>query len=71
MLYWIERAELVSGETCVTVCIAVRRAQNRGENDTGTERERESKRTMEGEQNSYREENAGYVTEIAMCSDSQ
>jgi hypothetical protein len=39
----IERTELVSGEMCVTVCIAVRGIQ-RGKNDTGTER----KRTIEG-----------------------
>jgi hypothetical protein len=33
--------------------------------------QRESKRTVEGGQNSLREENARYVTEFAICSDSQ
>jgi hypothetical protein len=46
----IERTELVSGETIVTICIAVRGAEIVGKNDTGTEREREreSKITIEG-----------------------
>jgi hypothetical protein len=48
----IERTGLVSGETSVTICIAVRRAEIVGKNDTGTETERESKRTIEGGQNS-------------------
>jgi hypothetical protein len=46
VIHWIERAELVSGEACVTVCIAVRRAQNRGKSDTWTEREREREREL-------------------------
>jgi hypothetical protein len=36
----IETTDLVSGETSVTVCIAVRGIE-RGKSDTGTERERE------------------------------
>jgi hypothetical protein len=47
----IDRTELVSGETCVTVCIAVRRAELVG-NMTQEQREREIKRTREGGQNS-------------------
>jgi hypothetical protein len=66
----IERTELVSGETCVTVCIAVRRAEIVGKM-IQEQRERVSKRTVEGGQNSQREENARYVTEIAISSDSQ
>jgi hypothetical protein len=46
-IHLIEKTELVGGETCVTVCIAVRGIQ-RGKNDRGTERERKSKRRIEG-----------------------
>jgi hypothetical protein len=50
IIHLIERTEIVSGQTCVTVCVAVRRAEIVGKNDTGTERE--SKRMIEGGQNS-------------------
>jgi hypothetical protein len=38
---------------------------------TNRNRERERERMREGGENSQREENARYVTEIAICSDSQ
>jgi hypothetical protein len=43
-IHLIERRELVSRETSVTLCIAVRREDIVGKNYTGTER----KRTVEG-----------------------
>jgi hypothetical protein len=48
-MHLIERTELVSGETCVTVSIAVRRAEIVGKMvQEQRERERENKRTIEG-----------------------
>jgi hypothetical protein len=44
VIHWIERAELVSGKTCVPVCIAGSEGRDRGKNDTGTEREREKEK---------------------------
>jgi hypothetical protein len=42
-----------------------------GERERESERESESKITIKGGKNSQREENAKYVTEITICSDSQ
>jgi hypothetical protein len=46
----IERTDLVSGQTSVTVLRSRQKTRDRGKNDTRTEREREreSKRTIEG-----------------------
>jgi hypothetical protein len=68
VIHLIERTELVSGETSVTFRIAVRRAEIVGKM---IQEQRESKRTTEGGQNSQREENARYITEIAIRSDDQ
>jgi hypothetical protein len=46
-MHLIKRTKLVSGETSVTICIAVRRAEIVGKNDTGTEREREKENDIE------------------------
>jgi hypothetical protein len=50
VIHLIERKKLVSGETCVTICIAVSKSRDRGKNDTVTERE--SKRMIDGGQGS-------------------
>jgi hypothetical protein len=50
VIHLIEKAELVSGDTSVTVCIAVRRAESVGKM-IQEQRERESKRTIDGGQN--------------------
>jgi hypothetical protein len=50
-IHLIERTELVSGETCVTICIAVRRLEIVGkliQEQRERERERENKRAIEG-----------------------
>jgi hypothetical protein len=49
VIHLIERTELVSGETCVTVCRAVRRAEIMGKM---IQEQRESKKMIEGTQNS-------------------
>jgi hypothetical protein len=47
VIHWIERAELGTGEMCVTVCVAVNRTVIVGKFNTGTERERERERERE------------------------
>jgi hypothetical protein len=51
-IYLVERTELVIGETCVTCVHSSLKSRDRGKKDAGTERERESNRTIEGGQNS-------------------
>jgi hypothetical protein len=66
-IHFIERTELVK-RRLKRFGIAVRREEIVGKM---IQEERERERTIEGGHNSKREENARYVTEIAICSDSQ
>jgi hypothetical protein len=47
-IHLLESAELVSGETSVTICITVRRAEIAGKKYRNRERERERERESKG-----------------------